>query len=98
MKALRLVKRFKNMTPGEESTMALALDASPQVIGILTDFLQNEVLAADKKLSKTETLYKGEGDRALYVACLLAKREAHLTLLNLLTEKINLLDVDHTGD
>lgn len=98
MKSLRIVKKFKRLTSGEERGYAATLRDSTNAVAIVKEYLEQQVIKADTKLGNTQTLYSGTGDCTLRVACLLAEREAHLNLLNLLTETYNLLDVDHTGD
>lgn len=98
MKSFRIIKKFKQLTPGEERGYAKTLNDSANAVAIVKKYLEQRVIKADTKLGNTQSLYSGSGDCALKVACLLAEREAHLNLLNLLTETFDLLDVDHTGD
>lgn len=97
MKVNRLVKKFKHQDKHEERVMAHALVEGEQAIGIIVDYLAMQVDDIDKELNNTKHLYSMPGDNHLYVAALLAKREASMKLLLLLTEKIE-LDVDQTKE
>jgi len=97
MKAHHLVKKFKNLTVAEEKQYALSLDAGADAIKIINEYLANVIDALDKELNNTSALYSRPGDNACRVAALLARREAHYTLLLLLQKDIE-LDVDQTKD
>ena len=98
MKSFRIVKKFKGLDSSEERRYAATLNDSQNAVAIITKYLADEVIKADTKLGNTKSLYSGNGDCALQVACLLAEREANIKLLNLLTEKFDLLDADHAED
>lgn len=97
MKTYRIVKKFRNLDKVEEKEIAVALNTGTPALEVIIKYLAAQVDNTDKKLNNTETLYNGKGDNSLFVATLLAKREANMTLLLLLTEKIE-LDVDPTKD
>ena len=75
--------------------MAHALIEGAAALDIVVDYLAMQVDQADKVLTNTKELYTATGDNHLYVATLLAKREANMNLLLLLTDKVE-LDVDQT--
>jgi hypothetical protein len=97
MKAHHLVKKFRNLTTAEERQYALTLDAGSDAIKIINKYLAKVVDGIDTELNNTSALYSKPGDNALRVAALLARREAHYTLLLLLQKDIE-LDVDQTKD
>lgn len=97
MEICRIVKRFKNLDVGEEREMGHALNDAPRALEIITQYLMLQLDKFDKELNNTTTLYQGQGDRNVYVATLLAQKEAHIKLLKLLNEKVT-LDVDQTKD
>lgn len=97
MKVNRLVKKFKHQDNKEERVMAHALIEGAQAIEVIVRYLAMQVDSIDKELSNTKTLYSMPGDAHLYVASRLAKREASMNLLLLLTQKVE-LDVDQTKE
>lgn len=97
MKVVRLVKKFKHQDNHEERVMAHALVDGEQAIKIVVEYLAKQIDDIDKELNNTSALYGKQSDPHLYVATLLAKREANMTLLLLLTKKIE-LDVDQTKE
>ena len=97
MKVNRLVKKFKHQDKHEERVMARALIEGEQAIEVIIKYLAMQVDDIEKELNNTDTLYSKPGDSHLYVAALLAKREASMNLLLLLTKKIE-LDVDQTKE
>lgn len=97
MKIVRLFKKFKHLTKTEEKSYASALTGGIEALDVVSDYLAIQVDLIDKELSCTKALYTGTGDRNLYVATLLANREAHYNLLLLLQTKVE-LDVDQTKD
>jgi len=98
MKALHLLKKFHNLTPAEERQMALALKKGKKAIVIIKDFLQLEVLKADKELNNPQAIYKHVQNPDSYIGCLLAQRATNMKLLNLLIEEVDILDADKAGD
>lgn len=97
MKAHHLVKKFRNLTAAEERQYALSLDAGSDALGIVSKHLAHVIDGIDNTLNNTDALYSKPGDNALRVAALLARREAHYSLLLLLEKDIE-LDVDQTKD
>lgn len=97
MKAHHLVKKFKNLTVAEERQYALSLDAGADAIEIINEYLAKIIDGIDTELNNTSALYSKPGDNGMRVAALLARREAHYTLLLLLQKDIE-LDVDQTKD
>ncbi len=93
MKVNRLVKKFKHQDTQEERVMAHALVEGEQALEIVVRYLAMQVDSIDKELNDTKHLYSKHSEPHLYVAALLARREASMNLLLLLTEKIE-LDVD----
>lgn len=97
MKVCHLVKKFKHQDNHEERVMAHALIEGEQAIEVIVSYLAMQIDDIEKELNNTRKLYNMPGDNHLYVAALLAKREASMNLLLLLTKKIE-LDVDQTKD
>lgn len=97
MKVHHLVKKFRNLTASEERQYALSLDAGSDALSIVSEHLAHVIDSIDKILNNTDALYAKSGDNALRVAALLARREAHYSLLLLLQKDIE-LDVDQTKD
>ena len=93
MKVNRLVKKFKHQDTREERVMAHALVEGERALEIVVKYLAMQIDGIDKELNNTSSLYSNGKESHLYVAALLAKREANMNLLLLLTEKIE-LDVD----
>ena len=99
MQCLKLVKKLSsNISPAEERAMAGVLNDSPATINIILGYMEQEIVSIDKKLSNTSKLYSQSGAPHLAVAALLATREKHMKLRNLLIEKDDILDADHAGD
>lgn len=97
MKAHHLVKKFRNLSVAQERQYALTLDAGSDAIDIINKYLAKVIDGIDTELNNTAALYSKPGDNGLRVAALLARREAHYTLLLLLRKDIE-LDVDQTKD
>ena len=97
MEVSRLVKKFRQLDNHEERVMARARIEGAEALEVVVSYLAAQVDAIDKELGCTKALYSQQGDTHLYVASLLAKREANMKLLLLLTEKIE-LDVDQTKE
>ena len=97
MKICRIIKKFKNLDTSEEKEMGHALNDSSRAIEIITKYLELQLDKFEGELNNTKQLYTGPGDRDRYVATLLAQKEAHIKLLQLLNEKVT-LDVDQTKD
>lgn len=97
MKVCHLVKKFKHQDNHEERVMARALIEGEQAVEVIVRYLAMQVDDIEKELNNTRKLYSMPGDSHLYVASLLAKREASMNLLLLLTQKIE-LDVDPTKE
>lgn len=100
METIRLVKRLvkiQNLTPAQERSTAAAFNNSKGVIGCLEDYLNYEIQQIDKKLSNPTELYKmPSADR--YVTFKLAERANLQKLLDLLKDKVNVLDNDPSGE
>ena len=92
MKVNRLVKKFKHQDNREERVMAHALVEGEQALEVVVKYLAMQVDSIDKELNNTNSLYSNGKESHLYVAALLARREASMNLLLLLTEKIELDD------
>ena len=84
MKVLQIVKKYKNLSPAEEKAMADTLSASPQAIKIITDYLEQKIVALDNLLCNPKELYSN-GLSDTYVAFRLAERATYLKLHNVLT-------------
>lgn len=97
MRVNRLVKKFKHQDKHEERVMARALSEGEQALEVIVRYLAMQIDGFEKELNNTRHLYSMSGDSHLYVAALLAKREASMKLLLLLTEKVE-LDVDQTKE
>lgn len=97
MKICHIIKKLKNLDVSEEKEMGHILNDASRALKIITKYLTMKLDGFDKILENTKTLYSGQGDRALYVATILAQKEAHIKLLKLLNEKVD-LDVDQTKD
>lgn len=97
MRVNRLVKKFKHQDKHEERVMAHALIEGQQAIEVIIKYLAMQIDGIEKELNNTKHLYSMPGDNHTYVAALLAKREASMNLLLLLTEKVE-LDVDQTKE
>lgn len=97
MKVSRLVKKFKHQDHHEERVMAHALVEGEQALEVIVKYLAMHIDGIDKELNNTSRLYSNGTESHLYVAALLARREASMNLLLLLTEKIE-LDVDQTKE
>jgi len=78
--------------------MAMALKKGKKAVVIIKDYLQMEVIKADKELNNTQALYKHTQNPDSYIGCLLAQRATNMRLLNLLTEEVDILDADKAGD
>ncbi len=72
--------------------MAHALVEGEQALEVVVRYLAMQVDSIDKELNNTSGLYSNGKESHLYVAALLARREASMNLLLLLTEKIELDD------
>jgi hypothetical protein len=95
MKALRIIKKFDDLTPREERALASTLNECEGAVKIIKDYIELEIVSADKELSNIKTLYS-RPDSATYVAALLAQRAALFKLHNLLTEDVGIeFDDDH---
>ena len=87
MKGYRIVKKFTNLTPAEEKTMAVQLNGSTETLAIIIAYLEGEVTNLDRQLSDVDKLYV-DGGSHLKVAAILSKRATFLKLRTLLTEKV----------
>lgn len=97
MKVSRIIKKFRQLDKHEERVMARSLIEGSEALAVVVEYLASKIDTIDKELGCTKALYSQTGDNHLYVASLLAIREANMTLLLLLTEKIE-LDVDQTKE
>jgi len=100
MKTIRLVnklEKIQNLTPSEKRSTAAAFNNSKSVIGCITDYLESEIKLIDKELQNPKALYQND-NASTYVAFRLAERSRNLKLLHLLTEEIEVLDDDHSGE
>ena len=100
METIRLIKRLvsiQNLTSEQERATAAALNNSAAVIGCITDYLESEVSKIDKELRKPKDLYNHAGSEH-YVTYKLAERASLLNLLDLLTEKVKVLDATSAGE
>ena len=88
MQGLHIIKKFKDLTLSEERGMAATLNASKPALEIIRAYLEGEVTNLDRQLTNVETLYDGEGDSHLKVACILSQRATNMKLLTLLTTKV----------
>ena len=88
-KAHKIVKKFRDLTPAEEAKINEVMEAGEGAIAVIVQFLEEQITALDKKMYHTDQLYDRPG-ADLYVAVLLARREVHLKLRNLLLDKIEL--------
>lgn len=93
-KGYRIIKKFKDLTPSEESGMAVTLNASEGAVEIIRAYLEGEVTNLDKQLADIQGLYDGQGDSHLRVAVLLSQRATYLKLRAAITDKVvvNTLD------
>ena len=96
MKIVRLFKKFRHLTRNEEKQYALALVEGQPALEVVAGYLAMQVDGIDKELNNTSTLYNRTG-ADLYVAQLLAQRQASYNLLLLLQTKVE-LDVDQTKE
>jgi len=96
IKLINRLEKIQNLTYSEKRSTAAALNDSIAVIGCITDYLESEVSQIDKRLRNPKTLYE-RANSATYVTFKLAERANLLNLLDLLTEKVKVLDVDQTG-
>lgn len=87
MKGYRIIKKFKDLTPAEEKSMAVQLNGSTETIAIINAYLEGEVTNLDRQLSDVDKLYV-DGGSHLKVAAILSKRATFLKLRTLLTEKV----------
>jgi hypothetical protein len=98
MNALRIVKKFKNLTPAEEREYAVLLNASAGAVGIIIEYLEGTVMAIDRELTDVKSLYSSSGNSHLEVAALLATRSANMKLLELLTQEVVVPPLDETNE
>ncbi len=88
MNGYRIIKKFKNLTPAEEKSMAVQLNSTEETLAIIRAYVEGEVTNLDRELSDIDKLYQDKGDSHLYVATLLSKRATFLKLRTLITEKV----------
>ncbi len=87
MNGYRIIKKFKDLTPAEEKTMAVQLNSTQETLAIIIAYLEGEVTNLDRQLSDVDKLYV-DGGSHLKVASILSKRATFLKLRTLLTEKV----------
>jgi len=87
MNGYRIIKKFKDLTPAEEKTMAVQLNSTQETLAIIIAYLEGEVTNLDRQLSDVDKLYV-DGGSHLKVAAILSKRATFLKLRTLLTEKV----------
>lgn len=100
MDTLRLIiplEKIQKLTTAEKRSTAAALNASKNVIGCITDYLEYEVNQLDKTLADPEELYQSKTSDT-YVAFKLAERATLIKLLSLLTKEVTILDGDQPKD
>ncbi len=100
MKTIRLInklERIQNLTLSEKRSTAAAFNNSSAVIGCITDYLSSEIDKANALLNNPQKLYT-ESNPELYVASIIVGRANQMKLLQLLTEKVEVLDDDQSKD
>lgn len=85
MKQFLLVNKLKKMTPAQVSRGHKTLLNSEPALILIREYIAQEIDVLNAKLENTESLYKQEGNCALRVATVLAKREQLIKLIKKLS-------------